>query len=85
MYYKRYEYLEDSYYEDANKTLSRKDFLSKIDNFISQKKYVKITLLNWAEEPLKEIQGVIVSGSISLDGSSAVRRTLSLTTIVDSE
>ena len=85
MYYKRYEYLEDSYYEDANKTLSRRDFLSKIDNFISQKKYVRITLLNWSEEPLKEIQGIITSGNIALDGSSAVRRTLSLTTVVDSE
>lgn len=85
MYYKRYEYLEDSYYEDANKAVTRREFLSKIDNFISQKVYVKITLLNWSEEPLKEIQGVITSGNLALDGSSAVRRTLTLTSVVDSE
>ena len=83
MFYKRYEYLEDSSYEDANKAISRRNFLSKIDDFVSQKKYVKITLLNWQEEPLKEIQGIINSGNISLDGSSAVRRTLTLTTVVN--
>ena len=83
MFYKRYEYLEDSYHETANETLSRQAFLSKIDSFVSQKKYVRITLLNWEEEPLKEIQGEITTGSIALDGSSAVRRTLSLSTAVN--
>lgn len=83
MFYKRYEYLEDSYHETANETISRRTFLKKIDSFINQKKKVRITLLNWEEESLKEIQGEIMSGSIALDGSSAVRRTLSLTAAVD--
>lgn len=85
MFYRRYEYLEDSYHEDANTTLARQNFLSKLDDFVIQKKRVRITLLNWDEEPLKEIQGSILSGSLAIDGTSAVRRTLTMTSAVDSE
>lgn len=83
MFYKRYEYLEDSYYEDANSTLRRREFLSSIDDSVNQKKLVRITLLNWAEDPIKEIQGVVSSGNLSLDGSSAVRRTCTMTATLD--
>lgn len=79
-----YPYLNDSFYEDANSTLKRRNFLKTIDNFVNQKQYVRLTLLNWNEEPLKEIQGVIASGSLSKDGSSSVRRTCSLTASIDS-
>lgn len=75
---KTYEYLQDSYYEDANNQRQRRNFLATIDDFLNQKQYVKITLLNWEEEPLKEIQGELTSGTISKDGSSSVRRTCSL-------
>lgn len=80
---KRYPYLQDSYIENENEALERRNFLSKIDSFVNQKRYVKITLLNWQEEPLKEIEGVITGGSMTLDGSSAVRRTCTMTTAVD--
>ena len=79
-----YPYLNDSFYEDANSALKRRNFLKAIDNFVNQKQYVRLTLLNWNEEPLKEIQGVIASGSLSKDGSSSIRRTCSLTASIDS-
>lgn len=75
---KSYPYLQDSYYEDANSQVQRRNFLATIDDFLNQKQYVKITLLNWEEEPLKEIQGELTSGTISKDGTSSVRRTCSL-------
>lgn len=80
---KVYPYLQDSYYEDANEAIKRRNFLKTIDDFVNQKQYVKITLLNWKEEPLKEIQGDIVSGSITKDGSSSVRRTCSLSASIN--
>lgn len=79
-----YPYLNDSFYEDANSARKRRNFLKTIDNFVNQKQYVRLTLLNWNEEPLKEVQGVIASGSLSKDGSSSVRRTCSLTASIDS-
>ena len=42
--------------------------------------YAKITLLSFNEElPLKEIQGNISSGNLSVNGSSSIRRTINLT------
>lgn len=79
-----YPYLNDSFYEDANSALKRRNFLKTIDNFVNQKQYVRLTLLNWNEEPLKEIQGVIASGSLSKDGSSSIRRTCLLTASISS-
>mgnify|MGYP007002642337 CR=1 FL=1 len=79
-----YPYLQDSYYEDENSAITRRNFLKTIDNFVNQKQYVRITLLNWNEEPLKEIQGVIASGTLNKDGSSAIRRTCSLTASISS-
>lgn len=79
---KYYPYLLDTSFDDANGQRQKTNFLQEIDNFINQKQYIKITLLNWNEEPIKEIQGELTGGSISKDGSSSVRRTCSLTAIV---
>ena len=79
---KDYPYLQDSYYEDANSQRQRRNFLATIDSFVNQKLYVKITLLNWEEEPIKEIAGELTSGTISKDGSSSVRRTCQLSATV---
>ena len=47
--------------------------------------FVKIELLNWKEEFIREIQGLVTQGSISIDGKSSMRRTCNLTlTIPDS-
>lgn len=41
--------------------------------------HTKIQLLNWEENVIKEIQGIVKSGSYNADGNSRVRRNLSLT------
>ena len=79
---KDYPYLQDNYYEDVNSQRQRRNFLATIDSFVNQKLYVKITLLNWEEEPIKEIAGELTSGTISKDGSSSVRRTCQLSATV---
>lgn len=83
--YKKYPYLQDSYYENANTGVTRRAFLAKLDEFVNQKRYVQLTLLDWDENPIKEIQGEVSGGSISMDGSSSIRRTCSLTTSVSAQ
>ena len=68
---KRYEYLED------------KEFLKEIDNLHLKEQYVKITVLNWNENPIQEIQGIVTGGNININGSSNMRRTLNLSCILD--
>ena len=80
---KNYPYLLDTTFEDINGQRQKTNFLQEIDTFVNQKQYVKITLLNWNEEPIKEIQGELSAGSISKDGSSSVRRTCSFTAVVN--
>ena len=40
--------------------------------------YVVIDLLDWAEEKIAELQGLVTGGSLSLSGDSSIRRTCSL-------
>ena len=74
-----YPYLNDL----SAATLQNKTFLEQLEKITVRKEYVKITLLDWLENPIKEIQGEISGGSISKDGSSSVRRTGSLSTTLD--
>lgn len=80
---KFYPYLNSPYGESIQSAREKQAFLTQIDNFVNQKQYVKITLLNWQEEPLKEIAGELTSGAITKDGSSAVRRTCTLSATVN--
>ena len=80
-----YEYLFDSYYETENDTIEKRNFLNKINSYVNQKQYVRLTLLNWNEEPLKEIQGELTSGTLTKDGSSSVRRTCTFSASFDRE
>lgn len=82
---KRYPYLDNPYSEDANTSLENTTFLSKIDSFVNQKQYYKITLLTWDEEPIREIGGDLATGTITKDGSSSVRRTCQFTATVDTQ
>lgn len=66
---KYYKYLKDA------------SFLKKIDNLQVREQYVKITVLDFYERPIEEIQGKVTSGTISLNGSSAIRRTCNLTMV----
>lgn len=64
--------------------LNNSDFIKLVDTEKLQNQFVKITLLDWDENPLQEIQGIATGGSISLNGNSSVRRTCSLTMAVKS-
>lgn len=63
--------------------LSDKEFLAQLDSYPQKILYAKVIALNWNESPIREIQGKIISGSINIDGASAVRRTCSLNLTTD--
>lgn len=75
---KFYPYLLGESDESLNDKQSKLNFLSEIDDFLNKKQYTRITLLNWNEDPLKEIQGELTSGTFTSDGSSSVRNSCSL-------
>lgn len=60
-----------------------KNFLKLLDEQNNKIIYGRITALNLQEWPIETIEGRITQGSINIDGSSAVRRTCSLTMVTD--
>ena len=66
-----YEYLKNS------------AFLKKMDEMPLKEQFVKIIIIDFLENPITEIQGKVTSGSINLNGSSAVRRTANLNMVAD--
>ena len=54
-------------------------FLDQLDSLKLKNQFVRITILSWEEEPLTEIQGRVINGSLNLNGSSSLRRTANLT------
>jgi len=78
-------YLENPYTYNVNAEQRKRDFLAQLDDFVNQKQYINMTLLDWYERPLKEIDGIISSGSITKDGNSSVRRAGSLSCSVSGE
>lgn len=64
-----------------NNPLNDKDFLKQLDLVKNKETYIKIYNLNFDEQPLEEIEGKVTSGSINIDGASAVRRTCSLSLV----
>lgn len=76
---KFYPYLRDAYLMNLDADKAKENFLAKINSFVNRKLYTKITLLDWQENPLKAIEGEIVSGNQSKDGNSSVRNTCSMT------
>lgn len=55
------------------------DFLMQLDKLNIRVQYAKIILLSYDEKPIKEIQGNITGGNLSVNGTSTVRRTMNLT------
>lgn len=55
----------------------------KLDKLNIRTHYAKIILLSFDDKPIREIQGNITAGSLSVNGSSSVRRTISLTMLAD--
>lgn len=57
--------------------LDDKSFLEQLDKIKIKKQYIKIELLSFKEEKIiGEIQGKILSGNISGNGNSSIRRTI---------
>ena len=54
-------------------------FLKQLAKFPVKDYFAKISLLNWQEEFIQDIEGKIVSGNINIDGNSSLRRTANLT------
>ena len=63
--------------------LTDSNFLDTVDRMRIKQHYVKITILDWNENPIQDIQGKIVNGNISIDGNSSIRRTANLTFIAE--
>ena len=82
---KYYPYLQEQYVYNLNEEQNKRKFLSQLDNFVNQRQYIQITLLDWQENGLKEIQGILTGGSLSKDGASSTRQTGSLSCTVDAE
>ena len=69
---------------DNNNFLNDKSFLLKLDNEKNKKVFVKITVLNNNEIPIQDIEGkIIAGGNINIDGTSAMRRTASISFIAE--
>ena len=64
-----------------NTYLLDKDFLATLDLQNEKEVFAKLISLDFEENPIEEIQGTVTGGSINVDGSSAVRRTCSLTLV----
>ena len=65
----------------AREYLKDVEFLKKLDEMRIRKHYIKLQIFNFQEKPLREIQGIATAGSITVNGSSAVRRTINLTMV----
>ena len=60
-----------------------KDFLLELDKMRNKIIYARITALQFNETPIESIEGKVTGGSINIDGSSALRRTCSLTMVAE--
>ena len=58
--------------------LMDKDFLYELNQYKHKDVYARIISLSFDERPLETIEGRVTSGSINIDGNSAVRRTCNL-------
>lgn len=61
--------------------LADKDFLRELDQNREREVFAKIISLDYNENPIEEITGRVSSGTVSIDGSSSVRRSCSLSLI----
>jgi len=58
-------------------------FLKKFDEIKLKEQFIKIIVLTFDEMPIAEIQGKITGGSLTLDGSSGMRRTGNISMVAD--
>ena len=67
------------------KYLKDDTFLKEVYHSQVQEQFVKITVLDWLERPIKEVQGIVTGGSLNLNGSSAMRRTANFSVYIENE
>ena len=60
-------------------------FLKALENYPIKETHMKVELLDFKENPITEIQGRCISGSLSVDGNSSMRRTCSFSLVVDKD
>ena len=63
--------------------LNDTQFLKQITGKRVLEFYTKITILNWLQQPVEDIQGKVITASFNLDGNSAIRRTGNMSLIAD--
>ena len=81
---RNYPYLHDKYFMNTEVQENVvKSVLTDIQNFANQRQYVRLTLLTWEENPIRDIEGEVSSGNISKVATSPVRRTGDLSIAVD--
>ena len=68
-----YEYLNDE------------DFLKEMITFPIKEYFLKIILLDWDENPIKQIQAKAISCNLTIDGQSSMRRTGNISVLIDNE
>lgn len=61
--------------------LQDEEFLKKFAFMPFKSQYIRITAYDYKENPIRSVEGVCTSGTLSMDGKSAVRRTLSLSMV----
>ena len=69
------------WWNDNMNPLVDKDFLRELDQNREREVFAKIVSLDYDENPIEEITGRVSSGTVSIDGSSSVRRSCSLSLI----
>lgn len=67
------------------KYLKDDTFLKEVYHSQVQEQFVKITVLDWLERPIQEVQGIVTGGSLNLNGSSAMRRTANFSVYIENE
>ena len=60
------------------------NFLNKIYGLHNKTLYTNITVLDWKERRIQEIQGRVLNCSMSVNGDSAVRRTANMNVYIKS-
>ena len=65
--------------------LKDKNFLKKFDKQKLKQQYVRLNVLTRDEKPIQQIQGKVLGGSFSFDGSSGMRRTGNLSMIAEED
>jgi len=63
--------------------LMDKEFIDLLDHDNQREIYARIVSLNTDELPVEEISGKITQGSMNIDGTSAIRRSCSLTIVAN--